>query len=50
VPLVDPEVAVIVAFPVVAAVARPALLTPMTLEFDDTHVLVAVRFWVLPSV
>jgi hypothetical protein len=49
-PLVDPDVAVTVAFPVVAAVARPELLTAMTLEFDDTHVLVAVRFWVLPSV
>jgi hypothetical protein len=49
-PLKDPNVAVIVAFPVVTAVARPALLTAMTFEFDDTHVLELVRFWVLPSV
>jgi hypothetical protein len=50
VPLIDPEVAVIVALPVATAVASPALLTPMTFELDDTHVLDAVRFCVLPSV
>jgi hypothetical protein len=50
VPLVDPDVAVIVAFPAATAVARPALLTPITLGLDDTHVLEAVRVCVLPSV
>jgi hypothetical protein len=48
--LVAPEVAVIVALPETNALANPVLLTPITLGFDEAHVLAAVRFCVLPSV
>jgi hypothetical protein len=48
--LLNPEVAVIVTFPVATAVAVPVLLIVTTLELDDTHVLEVLRFWVLPSV
>jgi hypothetical protein len=50
VPLIEPDVAVIVASPTEPAVARPEVLTPSTPELDDVHELEEVRFCVLPSV
>src|ERR1700722_11947016 len=54
-PFVDPTTACIdvnpavVPAPSVALVATPAALTEATLEFEDVHVALDVRFWVLPS-
>jgi hypothetical protein len=48
-PLVDPDLAVIVALPVATAVANPVVLfTVATVVFDELHVAVAVRFCVVP--
>ena len=48
-PLIDPEVAVTVALPIVTLLATPRLFTVATLEFALAHAAVAVRSRVLPS-
>lgn len=47
-PLMEPDVAVIVAVPAATLVARPALLTVATEVADDFHVEVLVRTCVVP--
>jgi hypothetical protein len=49
VPCTVPETAVIVALPTIKPLARPAALIVATLEADELHVAVLVRFCVLPS-
>ena len=49
VPLIDPELAVTVTLPCAKAVATPAALTVAIALFEELHVTVLVRFWVLPS-
>ncbi len=47
-PLIVPEVAVIVEVPEATLVAKPPVLTVATVVFDEVHVAVLVRFWVVP--
>lgn len=47
-PLIEPEVAVIVAVPSATPMARPPL-TVATVPDDEVQVAVEVRFWVVPS-
>ena len=49
-PLTDPKAAVIVALPVVRALASPAGLMLITLGWEETHATEPVRSWMLPSV
>src|ERR1700678_2518641 len=49
-PTIDPVVAVIVEFPVPAALANPLPLTVTAALLEDAQVLDEVRSWVLPSV
>jgi hypothetical protein len=48
-PSMFPEVAVIVAVPGPLAVAKPLAAIVATFRFDELHVAVVVRFWMLPS-
>lgn len=49
VPLIDPELAVIVDVPTPAPVAKPPAAIVATEVRDELHVTLLVRFWVLPS-
>jgi hypothetical protein len=49
VPVIDPELAVIVDVPTPAPVARPPAAIVATVVKDELHVALLVRFWVLPS-
>jgi hypothetical protein len=49
VPVIKPEVAVIVAVPTLAPVAKPPAAIVAIGVADELQVTVLVRFWVLPS-
>ena len=49
-PLIEPEVAVMLAEPMAALCARPAVLIVAVETVSEDHVAVLVRFCVLPSV
>jgi hypothetical protein len=48
-PTMEDEVAEIVEVPTAAPVARPAVEIVADAVFDELHVALAVRFWVVPS-
>jgi hypothetical protein len=48
-PLMDPEVAVMVAVPGVRPVATPDVVTVATAVFEEVHTAEEVKSWVLPS-
>lgn len=50
VPLMEPELAVIVVVPAASAVTKPLAETVAVVTPDDVQVAVLVRSWVLPSV
>jgi len=49
-PVMPPEAALIVVFPIPTVLAIPPLLIVATVTADDVHVAVLVRSWVVPSV